>query len=145
MTLGFVGMMGNAAIIKKLGGYSNTKMHGNLSMAGLFTALAGLYVIYQNKNNIGKDHFTSNHSIAGLTTLIGCAMIGIAGGTLLHPDFGVAKTNKTLRKMHKLGGRCMVALGWFTCYSGLSQLTSSGWVIGFYMLPLFLTLPFTLT
>lgn len=144
MTLGFVGMMGNAAIIKKLGGYRNTKIHGNLAIAGLFLSFAGLYIIYQNKENSKKNHFTSNHSIAGLVTLIGCTMIGLAGAIFLNPDFGIAKTNKTIRKAHKLAGRLFIAIGWFTCYSGLSQLTSNKAVIVFYMLPLLLTAPFTL-
>lgn len=144
MTAGFVGMMGNAAIIKKLGGYSNTKLHGNLAMGGLFLALGGFYVIYKNKENSGKDHFTSNHSIAGLTTLIGSTTVGLAGSILLNPDFGIAKTNKLFRSVHKFGARLIIALGWFTCYSGLSQLTSNYAVIGLYMLPLILATPFTL-
>lgn len=137
-------MMGNAAIIKKLGGYANTKLHGILSMLGLFSAFIGLYVIYQNKENSGKDHFTSNHSIAGLTTLLGSTIVGLAGATLLHPDFGVAKTNQQFRKIHKLAARFFIAIGWLTCYSGLSQMTKNSAVIAFYMLPLLLTVPFTL-
>ena len=144
MTIGFVGMMGNAAIIKKLGGYANTKLHGNLAMGGLLVSFCGLYAIYKNKENAGKNHFTSSHSKAGLFTIIGSLMIGLVGGVFLNPDFGIAKTNKTIRKMHKLAGRLIIALGWMTCYFGLAQLTEDIFVIGFYMLPLVLTIPSTL-
>ena len=56
------GMMGAAAITKKRGGYTNTKLHGMMAWAGLMLAGAGLYVIYKHKNVMGKDHFTTYHS-----------------------------------------------------------------------------------
>ena len=56
------GMMGAAAITKKRGGYTNTKLHGMMAWAGLMLAGAGLYVIYKHKNLMGKDHFTTYHS-----------------------------------------------------------------------------------
>ena len=55
-------MMGAAAITKKRGGYTNTKLHGMMAWAGLMLAGAGLYVIYKHKNVMGKDHFTTYHS-----------------------------------------------------------------------------------
>jgi len=68
----------------------------------------------------------------------------LAGGVFLNPDFGIAKTNKTIRKIHKLAGRIIIAIGWFTCFTGLSQLTNNYVVILSCMLPLLLTAPFTL-
>jgi hypothetical protein len=37
---------------------------------------------------------------------IGLFVIGLSG---LHPDFGVLKTNKTVRKAHKFSGKAVIA------------------------------------
>ena len=97
MILGFVAMMGTSAVTKKLGGYKNTKTHGILASSGLIMAFGGLYVIYRNKELMGKEHITSTHAIFGIITMAGCVMAAMAGGIFLHPDFGVDKTNKTIR------------------------------------------------
>jgi len=62
MTLGMITCLGSASIIKKLGGYYNTKMHGVLSWCGLMASLGGLYAIWLNKNNLGRSHLKTNHS-----------------------------------------------------------------------------------
>jgi protein-S-isoprenylcysteine O-methyltransferase Ste14 len=97
MIVGFIGMMGSSAVIKKLGGYSNTKMHGILSSSGLLLAFVGLYVIYMNKEKMGKDHITTAHALAGIVTLAGAVLPAVAGGVFLHPDFGMDKTNPMYR------------------------------------------------
>jgi hypothetical protein len=97
MILGFVAMMGTSAVTKKLGGYKNTKLHGMLASGGLFMTFGGLYVIYRNKELMGKEHITSTHAVFGIVTMAGCIMAMLAGGIFLHPDFGVDKTNKTVR------------------------------------------------
>lgn len=38
MTTGFISLAGNAALIKKIGGYKNTKMHGYLMTAAIVCA-----------------------------------------------------------------------------------------------------------
>ena len=55
-------MMGAAALTKKRGGYTNTKLHGMMASAGMVISGGGFYVIYQNKEQMGKDHFTTLHS-----------------------------------------------------------------------------------
>jgi intracellular septation protein A len=59
---GMVGLMGTATLTKKRMGYVNTKMHGIIAMTGLMLSMGGFYVIYENKNQMGKDHFTTWHS-----------------------------------------------------------------------------------
>ena len=59
---GMVGMMGTAALTKKRMGYTNTKLHGMIAWAGMTLSGGGLYVIYQNKESMGKEHFTTVHS-----------------------------------------------------------------------------------
>jgi LPXTG-motif cell wall-anchored protein len=63
------GMMGAAAITKKRGGYTNTKLHGMMAWAGLMLAGGGFYVIYKHKNVMGKDHFTTLHSWGEFSSL----------------------------------------------------------------------------
>jgi hypothetical protein len=55
-----------AALIKKLGGYTNTQAHGALSFASVLSMAAGYYVIWSNKEAMNKPHITSNHSYAGV-------------------------------------------------------------------------------
>mmetsp|Transcript_15108 Transcript_15108/g.19749 ORF Transcript_15108/g.19749 Transcript_15108/m.19749 type:complete len:191 (+) Transcript_15108:105-677(+) len=143
MTMGFVGMMANGIMVKKLGGYVNTKIHAKLSLAGMFMALGGLYVIYTNKEWYGRRHFTSAHSKAGLLCLIGCVLVGTAGTVFLHPDWGISKTNKNIRLCHKWLARAVVLLGWITCFAGLQQICYDNYFMAFYGLPLLALVPVT--
>jgi len=137
-------MMGTSAATKKLGGYKNTKMHGIMASLGLFMAFGGLYVIYNNKKMMGKEHLTSTHSIAGIVTMAGCTMAMMAGGIFLHPDFGVDKTNQTIRFAHKWFARSVMFSGWVTCFLGLKHLTSDIFTLALFCLPLLALAPFTL-
>lgn len=56
-----------AALMKKLGGYTNTQIHGALSFASVAAMAAGYYVIWANKEAMNKPHITSNHSYAGVS------------------------------------------------------------------------------
>ena len=69
-SIGMVGLMGTATLTKKRMGYVNTKMHGIIAWAGLLLSGGGFYVIYQNKNEMGKDHFTTLHSWGKLLILV---------------------------------------------------------------------------
>ena len=53
--------------MKKLGGYTNTQIHGALSFASVAAMAAGYYVIWANKEAMNKPHITSNHSYAGVS------------------------------------------------------------------------------
>lgn len=144
MIVGFMGMMGSSAAIKKLGGYSNTKMHGILSSGGLLLAFAGLYVIYVNKERMGKDHITTTHALAGIVTLAGAVLPAVAGGVFLHPDFGIDKTNQLYRSAHKWFGRIVMASAWVVSFMGLMQLTSDVKILIAFAVPLIILAPMTL-
>lgn len=131
-------------MVKKLGGYTNTKIHAKLSLAGMFMALGGLYVIYTNKEWYGRKHFTSVHSKAGMLVLIGCVLVGTAGTVFLHPDWGVSKHNQTIRFWHKWVARAVVLLGWCTCFAGLQQICYDNMFMAFYGLPLLALVPVTI-
>jgi hypothetical protein len=145
MTCGMVGFAGIGAVTKKLGGYSNTKIHGFLGFLSVLCNAAGLYVIYNNKNAYGFDHLKTYHSQVGLVLAVACFGLGAAGSAFLHPDFGVDKTNKTIRYAHKTGARVVLAMSWITAMTGLWQLVpNEPWKVALYGGPLLLLLPFTL-
>jgi hypothetical protein len=118
MLLGFVGLAGNAALIKKIGGYENTKMHGIMMFVAISLSSFAWYVIYSNKEMMGKAHLMTIHGKLGFVVMLSYFGIGIVGSAALHPDFGLMKTNKTIRLAHKVGGRVVTALAWACCVLG---------------------------
>ena len=138
-------MMGSAALTKKRGGYTNTKLHGIMAWVGMMLAGGGLYVIYQNKESMGKPHFTSVHSWTGLASLGGCVLPGIAGAVFLHPDFGIDKQNKLYRKVHKYASRSLMMLAWCATLSGLKTLVGDDYqTLALFAAPMLIAAPFTL-
>jgi hypothetical protein len=127
-------------------GYINTKLHGIIAWAGLLSSYIGFYIIYQNKNNNSKNHFTSLHSKAGLIVLVGSTMLGMAGGVFLHPDFGIDKQNGLIRMGHKWASRGILCLAWMATLSGLQTMIGDEDVttLLFFAAPLVLAAPFTL-
>jgi hypothetical protein len=103
-----------------------------LAWGGYFLSLGGFYIIYSNKNNFGRPHFTSNHGLTGVAVLIMMFCLGAAGGTFLHPDFGIDQNNATIRLGHKLASRACVAMAWLTAFFGLQQMMPSN-VVGLAM------------
>lgn len=87
MLIGFVTLAGNAALIKKIGGYDNTKIHGYLMSAACIMGGFAWYVIYSNKEKFGKKHLTTLHGKLGCTVMCGYVLIGIGGAAGLHPDW----------------------------------------------------------
>jgi hypothetical protein len=118
MLIGFVALAGNATLIKKIGGYENTKMHGILMSTAIAVASFAWYVIYSNKEMMGKAHLMTLHGKLGAAVMVSYFGLGIVGSIALHPDFGVLKTNKTIRFAHKWGGRVVTALAWTSCVLG---------------------------
>ena len=145
MTTGMTGSMGIAAVTKKLGGYTNTKIHGMLASFGYVLALGGLAAIYHNKNLWGKAHFTSTHGKIGIAVM-GCTLAPLlAGAVALHPDFGIDKTNKTIRKIHKVFSRILMAIAWGNSLYGLYGLRKEHpQELLLYGVPLVILMPLTL-
>lgn len=71
--------------------------------------------------------------------------LGMVGSIVLHPDFGVDKTNQLIRKLHKWSSRATLLVAWLTAIGGLMQLApNSPGVIGLYAIPLLAFVPFSL-
>jgi len=143
--MGMTGSMGIAAVTKKLGGYTNTKLHGMIASFGYFLALGGLYAIYHNKNLMERPHFTSTHGKIGITVMASTLGPLLAGAVVLHPDFGIDKTNKTIRFVHKVCSRMLVAIAWGNSVYGLYGMRSEHPMELFlYGVPLLILMPMTL-
>lgn len=54
---------------------------------------------------------------------IGGYVLGAAGGlSALHPDFGIARTNRTFRSFHKVASRAFTAVGFLAIATGWYKL-----------------------
>jgi hypothetical protein len=107
-------------------------------------ALGGLYAIYHNKNLYGRPHFTSLHGKAGLALLALTVPPMLVGGVFLHPDWGLDKTNKEYRKLHKLFSRIIVGSAWGTAMYGMYSMTKDPMELFVFGAPLLILAPFTL-
>lgn len=61
------------------------RSHWVLQSLMIICSITGFIVIYTNKNNANKPHFTSWHGLLGLCTLISCCGQALAGVGLLYP------------------------------------------------------------
>mmetsp|Transcript_12685 Transcript_12685/g.12509 ORF Transcript_12685/g.12509 Transcript_12685/m.12509 type:complete len:161 (-) Transcript_12685:36-518(-) len=111
----------SAVLIKKIGGYYNTKTHGFLLFLTLTFVVGGLYVIYTNKEMHQKNHLVSWHSWIGVTAaglLIGEA----CGGFLaLDPDCKIRTSpsvEANIRIIHRYCGKITLILAYIACVTG---------------------------
>mmetsp|Transcript_8105 Transcript_8105/g.8258 ORF Transcript_8105/g.8258 Transcript_8105/m.8258 type:complete len:210 (+) Transcript_8105:18-647(+) len=125
MMVSFVSLAGYAALIKKVKGAENTRIHGYVMSAATLLAAFGYYVIYSNKEINHKTHLTTLHGKLGVLVLVNFLCFSIVGGVLLHPDWGLLKTNKTIRTFHKWGGRAFTATAWACSVLGFITMQKS--------------------
>jgi hypothetical protein len=124
MLLGFVTLAGNATLLKKIGGYENTKLHGLFMSAAVGLGCFGWYVIYSNKEMYNKMHLKTLHGKVGVAVLLAYIGLGVVGTIALNPDFGLLKTNKLVRSVHKWSGRAFTAAAWWCCVTGIYYISS---------------------
>lgn len=81
---------------------------------------AAFVIIILNKNRLGKDHFTTNHGIVGLTAIV-CGAVSIIGGVFTYYGFELRRYIKPiqLKIMHSLFGLCGYILTIATIILGL--------------------------
>ena len=98
------------------------------------------YVIHTNKDLAGKAHLLTLHGKLGAAVIIAYIGIGIFGAVALHPKWGILKTNKTLRLVHKLAGRATTWLAWTSCVLGFATFRNHGYGVetALFTLPLLL-------
>lgn len=129
----FVALGANAALIKKIGGLENTRIHGMMSGAATAISMFGWFVIYSNKEMNKRPHLTTIHGKLGVFVLLASLGVGAAGGIFLHPDFGLLKTNKSIRFVHKWAGRLILTAGWACSVLGNFNIYLHYIVILFYV------------
>ena len=138
MTFSYAGLTYVGILYKQLGGYKNTIMHGYMMTAGCLLAAFGIYVIYTNKIILNKVHFTTTHGFYGIVAFIGYISIEIVGGLLLHPNFGLMKTNKLIKTAHRYFGHLIQSLCWYSIVNGFAKLETNNNTRAIFLAPLFL-------
>lgn len=144
MMLGFVTLAGNAALIKKVKGLENTRKHSNWMLIAIAITLFGWYVIYDIKEERKKQHLKSWHGKVGAGVMIGYLAVGIFGAIALNPDFGLLKTNQTVRVAHKWAGRVLTLAAWWCCVTGFVPKNPELWKQLLFILPLLIAGPYIL-
>jgi hypothetical protein len=71
-----IGLATISALVKKLGGYTNTQLHGLLSFLAVSSMFAGYYVIWANKEAMNKPHITTNHAYSGVGSIVDYLVVG---------------------------------------------------------------------
>jgi hypothetical protein len=69
---------------------------------------------------------------------------GIIGGIVLHPDWGLDKTNQTIRYAHKTFARIVLGGAWATAVVGMYNMTQDPMELAIVGVPLLILAPFTL-
>lgn len=90
------------------------------------------------------QHLNASHAWMGLATMLCSFLPAIAGSVFLHPDFGIDKTNKLYRFLHKWCSRTAIAGAYVTGYWGLTKMSQDPLVLALYTIPLVILTPFTL-
>lgn len=111
-------LLGPAAALavqtRKLSASSSTRLglvlaHGAIQFTAVACAAAGFWAIYTNKENFGKEHFSSRHSKLGLLAMAGYVS---AVGYAVTKTLTTKGTMPTWRdNMHRIGGVIGVGLG----------------------------------
>lgn len=84
------------------------------------------YVIYQQKQMLGKPHNTSYHSTAGLASIGAFCALSVSGVAGLHPDVGLLRTSGLVRSVHRLGGRAAASVSFAALASGTATIAGAG-------------------
>ena len=122
MSLGMVGFTTLGVMMKRKGGYVATKLHGYLMAIATALSFFAFYVIYTNKNIMGKAHFTTTHGQIGLAAIVVFGVLQLFGAVALHPDFGIMNKNVTMRFLHKTSGKFAATLAWGSIISGFVKM-----------------------
>ena len=118
MAIAFVVLAPLAALKKRIGGKGPTVIHGSMANLGMMLGCLGYYVIWSNKEMLNKEHLTSLHGKLGAASVASFVVLGIVGALGLHPDFGMLKTNKLVRGIHKYSGRAGILTAWSAAFTG---------------------------
>jgi len=106
-------------------GRVNTMMHARAMLLATALSLGGWYVIYRQKQMLGKPHNTSYHSTAGLASIGAFCALSVSGVAGLHPDVGLLRTSGLVRSVHRLGGRAAASVSFAALASGTATIAGA--------------------
>ena len=79
----------------------------------------------------------------GFACFLSCFALGIVGGAVLHPDWGIANKNKTIRYAHKVSSRVTLVVTWYAAFMGLQEMTQDTNTLALFGVPLIILVPVT--
>lgn len=142
-------MADNNFITQSLNYQSRVTVHWILQTSALILITIAQTCIYLHKNNIGKDHYQTVHSLFGLTTYL-ITLVSAIGGIFTKYSFKLRNIMKpTITKIvHSFAGLLVYVLAMITISLGIHQLfthPSDSWANPIvYILLAFTTLYVTL-
>lgn len=144
MMVGFFTLGGLSTLTKKVGGKANTELHGTLMFLSSLVAGFATYVIYSQKEMMGKAHLTTPHAQFGALTLLLFLGYPVGAYVLYNPDSGLLRANLLARKLHKYSGRVILACGIVTCCFGITSMEKDPVMAGGMIASLLACTPFFL-
>ena len=111
-----------AVILRQYKGYWSKKIHAFFFVLSVACIVASMYFIYTNKEIKNKPHLSSWHSLGGAFVVLGYIALFIVGIVALDPDMACITNENTikgkLKWFHKSGGRMLLVVGYWVCFSG---------------------------
>jgi len=109
-------------ILRKYRGYWSKKIHALFFGLSLFAILGSMYFVWTNKNSRDKPHLSSWHALGGAVYFLGFIALFLVGVVALDPDLAFISKSHSLHRMlkwmHKSGGRMLLVIGYWVCFSG---------------------------
>lgn len=98
---------------------TKAQIHWMIQAASITCTSLGFAAIFYNKNQRGKDHFTSWHGLFGLVTMILVLLQAFQGISIYYQKFSLMKASLGQRKqLHALVGVLVFTLACFTIVLG---------------------------
>jgi cytochrome b-561 domain-containing protein 2 len=131
LSFGIISVEALRAIQRRRSSITNVQIHSSLNDCAIILALVGFFAIYSRKDDLGKPHFGSWHSWAGLCALAGFvlnAAHGILRTTRLLGGHTTGKSASTLQwiwvsQFHRIAGSTSHVVAMIALILGLY----SGW------------------
>jgi cytochrome b-561 domain containing protein 2 len=115
-------MADNNFVTQSLNYQNRVTVHWILQTSALVLITIAQTCIFLNKNNLGREHYQTTHSLFGLTTYL-MTVVSTLGGVLTRYSFQLKKIMKpTIMKiMHSFAGLLTYLLAIVTICLGINQ------------------------
>jgi hypothetical protein len=123
--LGTVALPVPGIILRKYKGYWSKKIHALFMTVSSLAVFLSVYVVFVNRSVREKPHLASTHAWYGATIFAGYILFTLSGFYGLDPDWASVKDEKlkkTIKWIHKSGGRIFAVIGYWVCLTGWQKL-----------------------